>query len=68
MTVKGHQTKRQIHSLLENKVTFREYKVGENGGKGFGCPSKKEEECMLLPYSAQVLNETALSKDTQTHM
>ena len=26
----------------------REYKVGEKGGKGFGCPSKKEDEYMLL--------------------
>ena len=55
-----------LHSLLVNKVTCRENKVREKGGKGFGCPSKKEEECMLLfgggqqagqtwPYSAQVL-------------
>ena len=52
-----------LHSLLVNKVTCWENKVG---GKGFGCPSKKEEGCMLLygggqqarqnlPYSAQVL-------------
>ena len=55
-----------LQSLLVNKVTCRENKVGEKEGKGFGCPSKKEEECMLLfgggqqagqtwPYSAQVL-------------
>ena len=34
--------------LLVNKVTCMEYKVGEKVGKGFGCPSKKEEECVLL--------------------
>ena len=39
---------RYLHSLLVNKVTCREYKVGEKGGKGFGCVRKKEEECMLL--------------------
>ena len=43
----SHSTK-CVHSLLVNKVTCRENKVGEKGGKGFGCPSKKEEECMLL--------------------
>ena len=40
-----HRLKGQIHSLLVNKVTCRQYKVG---GKGFACPSKKEEECMQL--------------------
>ena len=34
-----------VHSHLENKVKCKEYKVdGEKGGKGFNCPSKKEEE------------------------
>ena len=28
-------------AFLANKVTCREYKVGEKGGKGFGCPRKK---------------------------
>ena len=42
-----------LHSLLVNKVTCRENKVGEKGGKGFGCPSKKEEECMLLFWGGQ---------------
>ena len=38
----------RIHLLLVNKVTCRENKVREKGGKGLGCPSKIEEECMLL--------------------
>ena len=54
------------YTLTFCKQGYREHKVREKGGKGFGCPSKKEEECMLLfgggqqagqtwPYSAQVL-------------
>ena len=39
---------KDLHSLLVNKATCRENKVGDKGGKGFGCPSKKEEKCMLL--------------------
>ena len=47
-----------LHSLLVNKVTCREYKVREKGGKGFGCPSKKEEECMLLFGGGQQAGQT----------
>ena len=37
------------HSHLENKVTCRKYKVGEKGGKGFGCSSKKKKNaCYFL--------------------
>ena len=50
--------KENIHSLLVNKVTCRENKVGEKGGKGFGCPSKKEEECMLLFEGGQQAGQT----------
>ena len=48
----------QVHSLLVNKVTCREYKVREKGGKGFGCPSKKEEEGMLLFRGGQQAGQT----------
>ena len=47
-----------VHSLMVNKVTCREYKVGEKGGKGFGCSSKKEEECMLLFGGGQQAGQT----------
>ena len=47
--------KRMIHSLLVNKVTCSENKVRE---KGFGCPSKKEEECMLLFGGGQQAGQT----------
>ena len=38
------------HSTLafDKQGYNREYKIGEKGGKGFVCPSKKKEECMLL--------------------
>ena len=49
---------RQLHLLLVNKVTCREYKVGEKGGKGFGCLSKKEEECMQLFWGGQQARQT----------
>ena len=70
----------RLHSHLVNKVTCKEYKVGEKGGKGFCCPSKKEEECMLLfgggqqagqtwLYSAQVLKILYVYlTDTYTHV
>ena len=38
----------KIHSLLLKKVTCSEYKVGEMGGKGFCCPSKKKNACYFL--------------------
>ena len=38
-----------VHSLLVNEVTCRENKVGEKGGKGFGCPKKKKKNaCYFL--------------------
>ena len=44
---------------LVNKVTCREYnKVGEKGGKGFGCSSKKEEECVLVFGGGQQAGQT----------
>ena len=49
---------RQIHSLLVNKVTCGENKVGEKGATSFGCPSKKEEECMLLFGGGQQAGQT----------
>ena len=47
-----------IHSLLVNKVTCRENKVGGKGGKGFGCPRKKDEECMQLFGGGQQAGQT----------
>ena len=54
---------------MVNKVTCRENKVGEKGGKGFGCPSKKEEECMLLFGGGQpAAGVVCVRKLTHKHM
>ena len=52
------RSSKKVHSLLVNKVTCRENKVGEKGGRGFGCLSKKEEECMLLFGGGQQAGQT----------
>ena len=52
-------TQDKIHSLLVNKVTCRENKVGEKGGKGFGCLSKKK---MNACYPAEIISAAEFFK------